>query len=119
MNKEQLIADIKAMSVLELFEIVKALEEEFGVAMNEELEREVLVMCNLSQGVKAEGLGRALGSGVADHQRAAGGLQHPAGASDRHAAGRIQRRTAERYRPAHGPVHQRIHRGQYVFLGLR
>ena len=33
----------------------KILEEEFGVAMNEELEREVLVMCNLSQGVKAEG----------------------------------------------------------------
>ena len=32
MNKEQLIADIKAMSVLELFEIVKALEEEFGVS---------------------------------------------------------------------------------------
>ena len=34
----------------------KNLEEEFGVAMNEELEREVLVMCNLSQGVKAEGI---------------------------------------------------------------
>ena len=33
----------------------KILEEEFGVAMNEELEREVFVMCNLSQGVKAEG----------------------------------------------------------------
>ena len=33
----------------------KILEEEFGVAMNEELERKVLVMCNLSQGVKAEG----------------------------------------------------------------
>ena len=33
----------------------KILEEEFDVAMNEELEREVLVMCNLSQGVKAEG----------------------------------------------------------------
>ena len=33
----------------------KILEKEFGVAMNEELEREVLVMCNLSQGVKAEG----------------------------------------------------------------
>ena len=33
----------------------KILEEEFGVAMNEDLEREVLVMCNLSQGVKAEG----------------------------------------------------------------
>ena len=33
----------------------KNLEEEFGVAMNEELEREVFVMCNLSQGVKAEG----------------------------------------------------------------
>ncbi len=33
----------------------KIFEEEFGVAMNEELEREVLVMCNLSQGVKAEG----------------------------------------------------------------
>ena len=34
----------------------KILEEEFGVAMNEELEREVLIMCNLSQGVKAEGI---------------------------------------------------------------
>ncbi len=34
----------------------KIFEEEFGVAMNEELEREVLVMCNLSQGVKAEGI---------------------------------------------------------------
>lgn len=34
----------------------KILEEEFDVAMNEELEREVLVMCNLSQGVKAEGI---------------------------------------------------------------
>ena len=30
MDKEKLIAEIKAMSVLELFEIVKALEEEFG-----------------------------------------------------------------------------------------
>ena len=33
----------------------KILEEEFGVAMNEELEREVLEVCNLSQGVRAEG----------------------------------------------------------------
>ena len=33
----------------------KILEEEFGVAMSDELEREVLIMCNLSQGVKAEG----------------------------------------------------------------
>ena len=32
MDKEQLIADIKAMSVLELSELVKALEEEFGVS---------------------------------------------------------------------------------------
>jgi large subunit ribosomal protein L7/L12 len=32
MNKEQLIADIKAMSVLELNELVKALEAEFGVS---------------------------------------------------------------------------------------
>ena len=32
MNTEQLIADIKAMSVLELHELVKALEEEFGVS---------------------------------------------------------------------------------------
>ena len=32
MNKEQLIADLKAMSVLELAELVKALEEEFGVS---------------------------------------------------------------------------------------
>ena len=32
MNKEQLIADIKAMTVLELADLVKALEEEFGVS---------------------------------------------------------------------------------------
>ena len=32
MDKEQLIADIKSMSVLELAELVKALEEEFGVS---------------------------------------------------------------------------------------
>ena len=41
----------------------KILEEEFGVAMNEELEREVLVMCNLSQGVKAEGREEGIGIG--------------------------------------------------------
>ena len=34
----------------------KILKEEFGVAMSDELEREVLDMCNLSQGVKAEGI---------------------------------------------------------------
>lgn len=33
----------------------KILVEEFGVAMSDELEREVLIMCNLSQGVKDEG----------------------------------------------------------------
>ena len=32
MNKEQFIADIKAMTVLELAELVKAVEEEFGVS---------------------------------------------------------------------------------------
>lgn len=32
MDKEKLIADIKAMSVLELFELVKAMEDEFGVS---------------------------------------------------------------------------------------
>ena len=32
MDKAQLIADIKAMTVLELSELVKALEEEFGVS---------------------------------------------------------------------------------------
>lgn len=31
-NKEQFIADVKAMTVLELAELVKALEEEFGVS---------------------------------------------------------------------------------------
>ena len=31
-NKEQFIADIKAMTVLELADLVKALEEEFGVS---------------------------------------------------------------------------------------
>ena len=41
----------------------KILEEEFGVAMNEDLEREVLVMCNLSQGVKAEGREEGIGFG--------------------------------------------------------
>ena len=49
------VENVKELTVLELAELVKALEEEFGVAMNEDLEREVLVMCNLSQGVKAEG----------------------------------------------------------------
>ena len=34
----------------------KILEEEFGVAMSEELEREVLEVCNLSQGVRQEGI---------------------------------------------------------------
>ena len=33
----------------------KILEEEFGIAMSEKLEKEVLIMCNLSQGVRAEG----------------------------------------------------------------
>ena len=32
MDKQQLIADIKAMSVLELCDLVKALEDEFGVS---------------------------------------------------------------------------------------
>ena len=32
LDKEQLIADIKAMTVLELNDLVKALEEEFGVS---------------------------------------------------------------------------------------
>ena len=32
MDKEKLIADIKAMTVLELNDLVKALEEEFGVS---------------------------------------------------------------------------------------
>ena len=45
----------------------KILEEEFGVAMNEDLEREVLVMCNLSQGVKAEG--REEGISINRHAR--------------------------------------------------
>lgn len=34
----------------------KILEEEFGVAMSEELEREVLEVCDLSQGVRQEGI---------------------------------------------------------------
>ena len=33
----------------------KIFKEEFGIAMSEELEREVLEVCNLSQGVRAEG----------------------------------------------------------------
>lgn len=34
----------------------KIFEEEFGIAMSEELEREVLEVCNLSQGIRAEGI---------------------------------------------------------------
>ena len=34
----------------------KILKEEFGIAMSEELEREVLEVCNLSQGVRQEGI---------------------------------------------------------------
>ena len=45
----------------------KILEEEFGVAMNEDLEREVLVMCNLSQGVKAEGREEGISIGEIDN----------------------------------------------------
>ena len=41
----------------------KILEEEIGDAMSEELEREVLIMCNLSQGVKAEGREEGIGIG--------------------------------------------------------
>ena len=41
----------------------KILKEEFGIAMSEELEREVLIMCNLSQGVKAEGREEGIGIG--------------------------------------------------------
>ena len=48
--------DVLLSSSRAVTEKKKILEEEFGVAMNEELEREVLVMCNLSQGVKAEGI---------------------------------------------------------------
>ena len=47
----------------------KILEEEFGVAMNEELEREVLVMCNLSQGVKAEGREEGINIGEVEDLR--------------------------------------------------
>lgn len=48
----------------------KILQEEFGVAMHEELEREVFDMCNLSKGVKAEGRaeGRAEGIGIGEIQ---------------------------------------------------
>lgn len=48
--------DVRFDAIAPTSEKKKILEEEFGVAMNEELEREVLVMCNLSQGVKAEGI---------------------------------------------------------------
>ena len=41
----------------------KILKEEFGVAMSDELEREVLIMCDLSQGVKAEGRKEGIGIG--------------------------------------------------------
>ena len=47
--------DVLLSSSREATEKKKILEEEFRVAMSDELEREVLIMCNLSQGVKAEG----------------------------------------------------------------
>lgn len=58
-DSENYIGTLKFLDVLlssskAAAEKKKILEEEFGVAMSEELE-EVLIMCNLSQGVKAEG----------------------------------------------------------------
>ena len=58
-DSENYIGTLKFLDVLlsssrAATEKKKILEEEFGVAMSEELE-EVLIMCNLSQGVKAEG----------------------------------------------------------------
>ena len=41
----------------------KILNEEFGVAMSEELEKEVFEVCNLSQGVRAEGRKEGIGIG--------------------------------------------------------
>ena len=59
-DTENYIGIVKFMDVLlsssrAATEKKKILEEEFDVSMNEELEREVTVMCNLSQGIKAEG----------------------------------------------------------------
>lgn len=50
------------------FEKKKILKDEFGVAMSEELEREVFEVCNLSQGVRAEGReeGRKEGIGIGE-----------------------------------------------------
>ena len=58
-DSENYIGTLKFLDVLlsssrAATEKKKILEKEFGVAMSEELE-EVLIMCNLSQGVKAEG----------------------------------------------------------------
>lgn len=42
----------------------KILTEDFGVAMTETLEQEVREMCNLSQGVKAEGIQQGIAQGI-------------------------------------------------------
>ena len=67
-DTENYIGIVKFMDVLlsssrAATEKKKILEEEFDVSMNEELEREVTVMCNLSQGIKAEGRQEGIGIG--------------------------------------------------------
>ena len=55
--------DVLLSSSRAAMEKKRILEEKFGVSLNEELEREVTVMCNLSQGIKAEGREEGIGIG--------------------------------------------------------
>ena len=42
----------------------KILQEEFGIRMTQELEREVSEMCNLSDGVEQKGIAKGIAKGI-------------------------------------------------------
>ena len=80
-NKEQFIEDIKAMTVLELADLVKALEEEFGVSA---------AAFDLNGILAGIGLRPVVGSVVALHAYAEGAFGKGAGAAQHHHGGKEQ-----------------------------
>ena len=74
-NKEQFIEDIKAMTVLELADLVKALEEEFGVSA---------AALDGHGELAGFGLRPVIGRIVALHAHAEGAFRHGRGAGQQH-----------------------------------
>ena len=67
--------DDKMTGILKLLEVLlssergtkekkKILQEEFGIRMTQELEREVSEMCNLSDGVEQKGIAKGIAKGI-------------------------------------------------------